>query len=191
VAHEELIAAELMAAEVAAGDEPVGLGHREGGRLAVGSCASKKPLLFQVVRRRVEPAARRLVGRGPVGQAELVGQSGVTRSAGVQRNGQLQGLGSQTVEKLAHLGGVELAEVVGQGVAQGPGEVRRSPGRLLFLDLGQGGVDDLADRPRNLLLVNLSLVEDVGGDLGQSAADLCPQLCVPPVEPLGDGLALA
>ena len=185
-----LVGAELDALGGESGDEPVGLGHRQGGCLAVGGGGREEPLLVQVLGRRVEPAARSLVGRRPVGQAELLGQRGVTRSAGVQRNRQLQGLGGQPVEKLADLRGVEVAELVGQGVAQGPGEVRRGPGRLRLLDLGQRGLDHLADRPRHLAVVSLGLVEDVGGDLGQPAADLGPQLGVPSVQPLGDGLAL-
>ena len=152
-----LVSAELDALGGQVGDEPVRLGHGDGRRVPVGGGGREEPLLVQVVGGGVEPAARRLVGRGAVGQPQLLGQRGVSRPAGVQRDRKFQGLGGQTVEETADLLGAEVAEMVGQGVAEGPGEVRRGPGRLRFLDVGQRRLDHRADRPGRHLLVSLSL----------------------------------
>ena len=69
--------------------------------------------MVQVVRGGIEAAARCLVGRGAVGQPQVIGQRGVSRPAGVQRDRKFQGLGGQTVEETTDLLGAEVAEMVG------------------------------------------------------------------------------
>ena len=98
-----LVGAELDALGGQVGDEPVRLGHGDGRRVTVGGGGREEPLVVQVVRGGVEPAARRLVGRRAVGQPEVIGQSGVARPAGIQRDRQFQGLGGQPVEETADL----------------------------------------------------------------------------------------